>query len=291
MLDDVAGVVAEQAAGGAEQHRRIAGAHLLRAVAEYQPGEFFGVRQFRVGNQPDNRAASVAADLDAGFDGQPLAHGADIEGRVVEQALEAEDAAFDLQLLAVGSEAAVAGTDGAGGAGQVATAGGDLQLPAQAGAQAAAVEEEERPGIGAEIEVERRAQRGRRRVFGIAAADNDIVGKPWRTARRQLPVTGIRRDFAAQPEAAALRCVLPRQPAIAGEHYPLVVALPGAEAVEPDVERRPVGAAGAAVDRHFARNFQSTGAGGEAGNGFRIGQAQRARGRAQAAVEEQAFNP
>src|SRR6185369_7551493 len=94
LRDDAARVAAEDAACRRQQRRRITGAHLFGTVAEDEPGELFRIGQLGVGDELDDRPLRAAADLDASLDGETLAHGADIERRVVGQALESERAAL-----------------------------------------------------------------------------------------------------------------------------------------------------------------------------------------------------
>ena len=126
-------------------------------MAQNKPGELFGVGQFRIGDELDHRLLCRAADLHAGFDRQPLAHGAHIETGVVEQAIETQDAALDVQFLAIGIEAAVARTNRAVRPWQVASLGGDPEIADQAAGKTCSVEQEMAAEVGADVEFDFRA--------------------------------------------------------------------------------------------------------------------------------------
>jgi hypothetical protein len=149
-------------------------------VAENQPGQFFGVGQLGIGDQFDHRLLRRAADLHAGFDSQSLAHGAHVQSWIVEQAIEAEDAALDVEFLAIGVEAAAARADRAASPWQVAALGGDADFAAQAAAQAGALEQKVAAEIGADVEIELGPQGGFRRLAAGTFDDtsSDSRGPP-----------------------------------------------------------------------------------------------------------------
>ncbi len=242
-MQQAAGIVAEQPAGRAQQQARIARAHLLGAVTQDQPGEFFGIGQGRFGNQFDDRALGRAADLDAGFNGQAFAQGAHVERRIVGQALEVQDAAFQFEGLAVGFKAPVARAYRAARAGQVAAARLQAQVAIEAGAEPRAAEQEARPEIDAEVEIKAGAQAARCR---LGAAPNDhIVREARGPARRQGPIAGIGGHLALDAEGA----ILPVEAAFAGEQQPLFGQLPGTDAFEAPIQPA---ALGPTVDLQFA---------------------------------------
>jgi hypothetical protein len=94
---EAARVVAEQTAGRRQQEPGGTGPTLLRAVAEDQPAQFFDIRHIGVGNEADDRPLHGTADLDAGFHCQAAADRQRVDRRIVEQALEGQDAALDFE--------------------------------------------------------------------------------------------------------------------------------------------------------------------------------------------------
>ena len=108
LSDQIARIVAQQPAGCREQDRCICPAALLRTVAQYQPAEFFRIRQFRVGDQAHPWFLGGSVDLYAGFDRKSLAQRTDVQGRIIEQTTEMQAAAFDIEFLPIGAETALA---------------------------------------------------------------------------------------------------------------------------------------------------------------------------------------
>ena len=104
-------------------------------MAEDQPA-FFDIRHIGVGDQPDDRPLHRPGDLDAGFHRQPAAYRQRVDRRIVEQTLEGQDAALDLELLAEGIVAPALRPYPAAGPRQVAALGAQADAAGQTGFEA-----------------------------------------------------------------------------------------------------------------------------------------------------------
>ena len=78
---------------------------LFRRMAEHEPRQFLGIRHLRRRDKTDARTLCRTGHFHPRFDGQILAHGKDVEARIVDRPLKVDDAALDTKLLPIGVEA------------------------------------------------------------------------------------------------------------------------------------------------------------------------------------------
>ncbi|MNK84943.1 hypothetical protein D3C87_1048050 [compost metagenome] len=199
---------AEEGAGRRRQEGHFIAGRRFRTVTEDQPGQLVAVRHARRGHQLGRRRLRRTAHFHArfhvrfrqGFAFGTLAHGQDIERRVIVGAREGDQAPFDRQLLPVGCVLAAGDLDAARHArcGAVDDSGAHIAGQIRVDAHAAQVE-----GI-AQVELEVDIQGQRRRFLAaldFLAQHHHVAALRRRVLRRQFDQRAVGPELALEAEA------------------------------------------------------------------------------------------
>ncbi|KPF50593.1 hypothetical protein D621_13135 [beta proteobacterium AAP51] len=198
----------QQGHGGALQQRGVVAAQAIGSTAQHQPRELFRIAELGLGEQAHARREHIAGDGHAHALVDVGAQRQHVQPRVAVRAAEGQQAAFDLQLLAIGRVGAAFGADGAVD-GQPAARRGQPQLAAQAGVEPAPAHAQ----ALAEVDVHAQrevAARGRgfggvaRRLGRVAAAHGDVVVQRRRVAAAHVEQALVDAELAVELQALVL---------------------------------------------------------------------------------------